>query len=108
MQLVLNLTFTPAPFIKRAIRNNTWQDAGWACACLGFTQKVEISRSLCDALDHGDQDQQLYDALWLTHHHLALLQRTSFSFTFDRGDGSLRLHVEDRGQVVLLGLIQDF
>ena len=118
MQLVLNLTFTPAPFIKRAIRNNTWQDAGWAAACLGFTQKVEISRSLCDALDHGDQDQQLYDVLWLTHHHLVLDQRSSFSFTFDflREDklsrrlsaASLRLHVEEKEQLILLGLIQDF
>ena len=68
--------------------------------------------------DEDDHDQQLYDALWMAHHYLVLDQRPSFSFTFDflRDDKyngrltetSLRLHVEDREQVVLLGLLQDF
>jgi hypothetical protein len=110
MQLTLNLTF--------------WLDAGWAAGCLGFTKKVEVSQSLSDALmplqteDEDDQDQRLYDALWLAHHHLVLDQRSSFSFTLDflREDKttgtmtqtSLRLHVEEKKQLILLGLLRDF
>jgi hypothetical protein len=120
MQLTLNLTFAPAPSHKR-IQHTTWLDAGWATACIGFTKKVEISQALNDALDHGDEDdhdQQLYDALWLAHHHLTLAQRPSLSFTFeylhdDKVKGryverSLRLHVEERNDLILLGLLQDF
>jgi len=124
MQLTLNLTFTPAPPVKTIFKNTTWLNAGWATACLGFTKKVEISQSLNDALkpqhadDEDDHDQQLYDALWMAHHYLVLDQRPSFSFTFDflqddKYNGRLietclRLHVEDKEQVVLLGLLQDF
>ena len=120
MQLTLNLTFAPAP-PRNLIRPTTWLDAGWATAPLGFTKKVEISQSLSDALQHGDEDvhdQQLYDALWLAHHHLALAQRPSLSFTFDylhddkvKGryvEHHLRLHVEEKEQIILLGLLQDF
>jgi len=124
MQLTLNLIFTATPPVKTTFKNNTWLNAGWATPCLGFTKKVEISQSLSDALephhdgDEDDHDQQLYDALWMAHHYLVLDQRPSFSFTFDflRDDKyngrlietSLRLHVEDKEQVVLLGLLQDF
>ena len=124
MQLTLNLTFTPAPSIKTIFKNTTWLNAGWAAPCLGFTKPVEVSQSLSDALmpihadDEDEHDQQLYDALWLAHHHLVLDQRTSFSFTFDflhddKISGrlvqhSLRLHVEEKEQLILLGLIQDF
>lgn len=124
MQLTINLTFAPAPPVKTLFKSATWLDAGWATACLGFTKKVEISQSLSDALkpshenDEDDNDQQLYDALWLAHHYLALDQRSSFSFTFDflrddklRGrfvEYSLRLHVEEKEKLILLGLMQDF
>ncbi len=124
MQLTLNFTFIPAPPIQRIFKSNTWLNAGWATACLGFTKKVEISQSLSDALkslhadDEDDHDQKLYDALWLAHHYLVLDQRPSFSFTFDfmRDDKisgrfietSLCLHVEEKEQVILLGLLQDF
>lgn len=120
MQLTLNLTFAPAPSRKR-FQASTWLDAGWAVAPLGFTKKVEISQALSDALQHGDEDdpdQQLYDALWLAHHHLIIEQRPALSFTFDyllddKVQGrhvahSLRLHVEERDQLILLGLLQDF
>jgi len=123
-QLTLNLTFAVAPAVKSIFKNTTWLNAGWATACLGFTKKVEISQSLSDALmpnhadDEDDHDQQLYDALWMAHHHLVLDQCPSFSFTFDflRDDKissrfietSLRLHVEEKEQLILLGLIQDF
>ena len=120
MQLTLNLTFAPAPS-RNLIRPTTWFSAGWATACLGFTKKVEISQSLSDALDHGDADNhdpQLYDVLWLAHHHLVLDQRPAFSFTFDyliddklhgrHVEHSLRLHVEEKEQLILLGLLQDF
>ena len=124
MQLTLNLTFAPAPSIKTIFKNTTWLNAGWAAPCLGFTKPVEISQSLSDALmsihadDEADHDQQLYDALWLARHYLALDQRSCLSFTFDfqRDDKlsgrfietSLRLHVEEKEQLMLLGLIQDF
>lgn len=124
MQLTLNLTFTPVLPAKTIFKNTTWLDAGWAIACLGFSKKVEISQSLSDALmplqteDEDDGDQHLYDSLWLTHHHLVLDQRSSFSFTLDflredRTTGtmtetSLRLHVEEKEQLILLGLLRDF
>lgn len=124
MQLTLNLTFIPTHPAKSIFKNTTWLDAGWAAGCLGFTKKVEISQSLSDALkpchveDDDEHDQQLYDALWLAHHHLVLDQRPSFSFTFDflRDDQnvgaltetSLRLHVEEKEQMILLGLLRDF
>jgi hypothetical protein len=124
MQLTLNLNFTPAPPTRTAFKNTIWLDAGWATACLGFTKKVEISQSLSDALkpihaaDDDDHDQQLYDALWLAHHHLVLDQRPALSFTFDflRDDihqgcmveHSLRLHLEEKEGVILLGLLQDY
>ena len=123
-QLTLNLIIAPAPHVKTHFKNTTWLNAGWAAPCLGFTKKVEISQSLSDALMpihagvDDDHDQQLYDALWLAHHHLVLDQRSSFSFTFDflrdekiSGrfiEASLRLHVEEKEQLILLGLIQDF
>ena len=123
-QLTLNLIFAPASSVKHIFMNTTWLNAGWASACLGFTKKVEISQSLSDALmpihadDEDDHDQQLYDALWMAHHYLVLDQRPSFSFTFDflRDDKinghfveqSLRLHVEEKEQLILLGLLQDF
>ena len=123
-QLTLKLIFTPIPPVKSIFKNTTWLDAGWATACLGFTKKVEISQSLSDALmplhanDEDELDQQLYDALWMAHHYLVLDQRPSISFTFDflRDDKisgrliktSLRLHVEEKEQLVLLGLIEDF
>jgi hypothetical protein len=124
MQLTLNLTFTPITPVKRILKSTTWLDAGWAIACLGFTKKVEISQSLSDALkpfhadDEDDHDQQLYDALWMAHHYLALEQRSSFSFTFDFlwddkhngkfSETSFRLYLEEKEHVILLGLLQDF
>jgi hypothetical protein len=124
MQLTLNLIFAPAPPVMTFFKNTTWLNAGWATACIGFIKKVEISQSLSDALKHhhaddeADHDQQLYDALWMAHHYLVLDQRSSFSFTFDflqddkyngrLTETSLRLHVEDKEQVVMLGLLQDF
>ena len=125
MQPTLNLEFHPAPSTTaKVFKNTAWLDAGWATACLGFTKKVEISQSLSDALqpfqmdDTDDADQHLYDALWLAHHYLVLDQCPSFSFTFDflhddkyQGrlvEYSLRLHLEEKEHVILLGLLQDF
>ena len=124
MQLTLNLTFTPALPAKTIFKNTTWLDAGWAAGCLRFTKKVDISQSLNDALmplqteDEDDHDQRLYDALWLAHYHLVLDQRSSFSFTLDflredkttgtMTETSLRLHVEEKEQSILLGLLRDF
>ena len=124
MQPTLNLKFHPVPPTAKVFRNTAWLDAGWATACLGFTKKVEISQSLSDCLqpfqmdDADDADQHLYDALWHAHHYLVLEKRPSFSFTFDflhddkyQGhlvEHSLRLHLEEKEHVILLGLLQDF
>jgi hypothetical protein len=119
MQLSLNLTFTPAPPGTKIFKNTTWLGAGWAARCLGFNKKVEVSQALSDALaplqteDEDDHDQRLYDALWLTHHYRALEQRPSFSFTFDflrddKTETSLRLRVQEKEQLILLGLLRDF
>jgi hypothetical protein len=91
---------------------------------VGFNTPVEVSIALSDALEplqtenEDEYDQSLYDALWLAHHYLSLDPRQSFTFTFDflREDfhggkfieTSLRLRVETRKQVVLLGLLHDF
>lgn len=122
-QLNLNLKFTSIPPAKSILRNTAWLDAGWATACLGFTKKVEISQALRDALqrfhiDEDEQDQQLYNVLWLAHHYLVMDQLPSFSFTFDFiHDGkypgrlvehSLRLHVDEKQHIILLGLLRDF
>ena len=123
MQLTFNLTITPPRPGKTFFKNTTWLDAGWATRCLGFTKKVEISQSMSDALkplqtQEDDHDQQLYDALWLAQHYYDLNQRQSFSFTFDflREDKisgrmietSLRLHLEEKDHVILLGFLRDF
>ncbi len=119
MQLTLNLTFTPAPPGKKIFKNTTWLNAGWAVRCLGFNKKVEVSQALSDALaplqteDEDDYDQRLYDALWLTYHYRALEQRPSFSFTFDflrddKTETSLRLRMQEKEQLILLGLLRDF
>lgn len=122
MQLTLNLVFHPVPSTGKVFKNTVWLYAGWATACLGFTKKVEISQSLIDALQPfqmvDDPDQHLYDVLWLAHHYLIIDQRPSISFTFDflhddkyQGrlvEHSLRLHLEEKEHIILLGLLQDF
>jgi hypothetical protein len=66
----------------------------------------------------GDYDQRLYDALWLAHFRLTLdqLEAMTFNFAFQRThwmsgeqtDANLRLRVETRDEVTLIGLLQDF
>lgn len=123
MQLSLNL----CPFLRpipKSFHLPTWVDFSMEGHLIGFSQKVEISQSLLDALaarpmeGEEDYEQRLYDALWIAQHDLCLDQLPSFSFTFDflHEDltlgrlikSSLRLHVEVRGTSVLLGLAQDF
>jgi hypothetical protein len=118
MQLALNLSYAMHP-TRRVFPNSTWTDFSLEGRGIGFTQKVEVSHSLQDALaplqteDEEDYEQRLYDAIWMAHHQLCLDQQFAFSFTFDflrenLTKASLRLHVEVRGSSVLLGLPQDF
>jgi hypothetical protein len=120
MQLTLDLEFTPAPPVKPMIQNNLWIDVSPEARFLGFTQKVEISQSLSDALqplrteDEDAYNQRLYETIWLAHHYWCLDQCPSYSFTFDflRDDlitgkpteGSLRLHVEVHERTAQVGL----
>jgi hypothetical protein len=124
MQLTLNLEFAPAPPVKPTLHDNFWIDVSPEAHFIGFTQKVEISQSLNDALqpaqteDEDAYNQRLYDAIWLAHHYWYLDQRPSFSFTFNfpREDlttgkiteASLRLHMEIQKASALLGLPRDF
>ena len=125
MQMQLTLDFTRKPSkLKATIKNTTWMIVSDVARGIGFTIPVEVSIALSDALeplqteDHDDYDQRLYDAIWLTHHYRALEQRPSFSFTFDflRDDKvkgtltetSLRLRVQEKEQLILLGLLRDF
>jgi hypothetical protein len=123
MQLALDFTSRP-PKQKPSIKNTTWMNVSDIARGIDFLIPVEVSIALSDALaplqTEGDEDfdQRLYDALWLAHHYLSLDLRQSFTFTFDflRQDchtgkfteASLRLRVEVREKVVLLGLLHDF
>ena len=84
---------------------------------------MEVSQALLDALTHfqsedDDFDQHLYDAIWLAHHYRTIDQRPSFSFLIDflhtnpttghMTESHLRLYVEEKDSVILLGLLQDF
>jgi len=123
MQLTFDLT-TRLPKAKLIFKIPTWMDVSDVARGVGFAAKVEVSTALNDALaplqteEEEDYDQRLYDALWLAHHYQSLDPRSSFTFTFDflRDDKlagkyvetSLRLRVEERNRVLLLGLSQDF
>ena len=124
MQLTMNLDIFSVQPGKKIIRSNLWIDVSPEARMIGFTQKVEVSQSLSDALrplqseDEVAYEQRLYDAIWLAHHYLCLEQRTSISFTFDlvhddpitgrMTESSLRLHLEMCGSTVSLGLLEDF
>ena len=123
MQLTMNFDIVPMP-PKSIIESNLWIDVSTEARLIGFTQKVEISQQLSDALragqfeDDAAYEQRVYDATWLAHHYLSLYQRSSFSFAFDflqddpiAGrliEHSLRLRLELREGIALLGLINDF
>jgi hypothetical protein len=120
----MSLDIYPAPALTSIIQSNLWIDATPEARMIGFTQKVEISQGLHDALRHiqyeeeYDSEQRLYDSIWLAHHYLGLEQRSSFSFTFDflhndlvaarMTESSLRLHVGMCGSTVSLGWLEDF
>ena len=124
MQLILDFTTKPPLQRKPVIENVTWLDVSDLARGVGFTSRVQISVTLHDALEplqneiDGDHDQRLYDALWHARFQLSLnsLPSATFNFSFPHKDWkteeiseiSLRLRVEVKEQVVLLGLLQDF
>ena len=124
MQLILDFTTKPPLQRKPVIENVTWLDVSDLARGVGFTSRVQISVTLHDALEplqneiDGDHDQRLYDALWHARFQLSLnsLPSATFNFSFRHKDWkteeiseiSLRLRVEVKEQVVLLGLLQDF
>ena len=124
MQLILDFTTKPPLQRKPVIENKTWLDVSDLARGVGFTTAVQNSIALHDALEplqneiDGDYDQHLYDALWRAHFQLSLdpLPSATFNFAFPRKDWkteeiseiNLRLRVEAKEQVVLLGLLQDF
>ena len=123
-QLTLDIIVSSQSNHSPLIQYPTWMDVSHIAKGVGFTNSVEISIALYDALaplqteDDEDCDQRLYDALWLAHHYLSLDQRTSFTFTFDflRDDKyagkfmevNLRLMVETQKDLTLIGLPQNF
>ena len=124
MQLTMKLDIFSAPPAKSVIPSNLWIDVSLEARMIGFTQKVEVSQSLSDALqplqseDEVACEQRLYDAIWLAHHYLCLERGTSISFTFNflregsisgrMTESSLRLHLELSEQTTFLGLLEDF
>lgn len=123
-QLTLDLIVSSQSNHFPLIQYPTWMDVSHIAKGVGFTNSVEISIALNDALaplqteDEDDYDQRLYDAVWLAHHYLSLDHRTSFTFTFDflRDDKyagkfveiSLRMMVEVQKNLTLIGLPQNF
>ena len=126
MSIQLPLDFTPEPEQEqtRIMQNEAWLDVSDIARGVGFTNTVQISIPLKDALEplqneiDGDYDQRLYDALWMAHVKLCLDQSQSatFNFTFLRKDWrigkvsevSLRLRAEEDKQIMSLGLLEDF
>jgi hypothetical protein len=124
MQLTMSLDVFPIQQPAHIIENNLWINVTGDARMVGFTQKVEISQHINDALQPGhfeDEDayeQRLYDALWLAHHYLCLDQRSSFSFTFHFlqddliagrfTEHSIRLRLENQSDMAMLGLLNDF
>jgi hypothetical protein len=126
MPMQLTLDFMSRPRLSRTpvIPSTTWLDVSEIARGVGFSNKVEISLALSDALEpiqseeDGDYDQRLYDALWLAHFQLSLDQSRSATFTFafprkhwkteEITEASLRLRVETQPQSVLVGLLPDF
>ena len=123
MQLTMSLDIFPVPQPKSILQNDLWIDVPEA-RLIGFTQKVEISQALSDALqplqteDEDVYNERLYDAVWLAHHYFCLDQRPSFSFAFNFlrddliagkfEDVLLRLHLEICEGTARLGFLQDF
>lgn len=124
MQLILDFTPKPQREQQPIIQNEAWLDVSDIARGVGFTATIQLSSALDDALRplqneiDGDYDQRLYDCLWLAHFQLSLNQSQSatFNFTFPRKDSktekvseiSLRVRVEARKQIVLLGLLEEF
>ncbi len=124
MQLILDFTPRLPHSSPRLIPSAAWLDVSEIARGVGFSNKVEISLALRDALEPtqseqgGDYDQRLYDALWLAHFQLSLDCRPSTVFTFafprkrwkteETMEASLRLRVEAQPQSVLVGLLPDF
>jgi len=110
---------TTSPLLLDIPPNETWLDVSDIARGVGFTTAVQVSVTLNDALQPlqnetaEDYDQRLYDCLWLAHFKLSLdrSQSATFNFTFPRKDRkagdvsetNLRLRVEAREQLVLLG-----
>ena len=126
MSTQLTLDFTPKAQQepKPVIENASWLDVNDIARGMGFTTTVQCSIALHDALQppqneiDSDYDQRLYDLLWMAHFKLSLDQSqcATFHFTFARKDSkttevfeaSLRVRVELRKQIVLLGFLEDF
>ena len=124
MQLIFDFTPRQQREERPSIQNEAWLDVSDIARGIGFTTVVQVSNTLNDALQpgqnetDGDYDQRLYDALWVVHFKLSLDQSQSGTFNFvctrkhcttgDALEVSLRLRVEAQKQVVLLGLLKDF
>jgi hypothetical protein len=122
----LPLDFTPKAQQepKPVIENASRLDVNDLAPGMGFTTTVRCSIALHDALQplqneiDSDYDQRLCDLLWMAHFKLSLGQSqcATFHFTFARKDSkikevyeaSLRVRVELRKQIVLLGFLEDF
>ena len=109
---------------KPQVPDMKWSDVTGIAIGTGFTIKVAVSIALSDALQSianetdSDNDQRLWDVLWLAHFQLSLDESESatFNYTFPHKhwkteeitEVSLRLHGEVRNDQTYLSLLEDF
>jgi len=123
-QLTLDFTLRPRSQGQPIIQNESWLDESDIAHGVGFTDTVQVSVALNDALIHqqnernSNYDQILYDVLWLAHFKLslAILPCATFNFIIEQKDRRtedasvvcLRLRVETQNHIVLLAFLEDF
>ena len=91
----------PAQPAHPAVQKEDWLDVTDTARGLGFTEAVEISLALHDALEsHQDEpenayDQRLYDCLWLAHLQWTLSQgeAATINFFFERTNGTIEIRL---------------
>ncbi|MGE5464831.1 MAG: hypothetical protein ACM3PS_15825 [Syntrophothermus sp.] len=118
MAIQLAFDFSPpAQHVLPDVQKEAWLDVTDIARGLGFTEAVEISKTMNDALEpHQDEpeeayDQRLFDCLWLAHLQWTLSDReaATINFFFERTNSTmetrLRIRVEYCEGVVRLVLL---
>jgi hypothetical protein len=117
-QLTLDFTSRPQPTCVVNADDN-WLDVTDIAHGLGFTEPVQISLSLNDALAAHQDDpddayhQRLFDCLWLAHLQWSLTdgEAATLNFFFERADTKeeirLRIRIEAQAAAIRIGMAED-